>query len=674
MKARRVAWAATHAVLLALTAFSIDSLLLKFDHPRAYMLPGSLVLLLGLVLLLRAMARRVPEARRHALHRMWCSLDHIGVVWLVFFFVLLTVFHSAFSRASGDGREYFSQLHSAFIDHDLDLSNEARDFGSHDAAIYPFGSAVLWAPFYLLAHLWLSVLNAFGGGFRHDGYFYPYQMAIGLGTMVYGFTGLILIYRVACDYFTRSLALASTIALSAGSFIVWYLTVDNSYTHGNSLFAVTLFLFLWYRSRAGRSRAAWGWLGLSGGLMVMVRWQNAVFLAPLALDVLLAAWQAVRRPDRQLLARTAQGTALASAGFVIGFLPQMYFWKAVNGGWLAVPHGQAGQQWWRDSLMSDVLFSPNHGLFSWHPIIYVSVLGAPLFLKRDRYFGSLLAALFVAQVYINGAVATWWGGSAFGGRRFDGCAMFFVLGLAALIHWCQQRPAVLWASSLGVLLVGNVFLMQDVFSGRLPMGEGIGIESMFDATARRLGNPFSFPANAIFAWRYGTSPAAYDRLGLKLFNNVVIDVGSAGDERFLASGWSDPERERDVTFRWAVTRQSSVGMALMGPRYLQPGDPQQLADYVLRIRAAPFVFTGSPPQIVSIDVNNARIAQQTLEPVFREYEFPVPHEILDRSLNIITFGYQYARSPQELGMINDPRQLSVRFDYIHLVQKSNAGH
>jgi hypothetical protein len=668
-----VAWAPAHAVLLALVVFCIDSLLLKFDHPLASLLPVGLLLLLGLVLLLRAMARRVPHDRRRALHRAWCSLDHMGIAWLVFFFVLLTVFHYAFSRASGDGREYFSQLHSAFIDHDLDLSNEARDFGSHDAAIFPFGSAVLWAPFYLLAHVWLFVLNAFGGAFRRDGYFYPYQIAIGLGTLVYGFTGLMLIYRVACDYFSRSLALASTMVLSVGSFIVWYLVVDNSYTHGNSMFAVTLFLFLWYRSRNGRSRAAWGWLGLTGGLMVMVRWQNAVFLAPLALDVVVAAWQAVRRRDRLQLARDAQGTALASAGFAIGFLPQMYFWKVVNGGWLALPHGQSGQQWWRDSLMADVLFSPNHGLLAWHPIVYASVLGAPLFWKRDRYFASILAALFVAQVYINGAVTTWWGGSAFGGRRFDGCALFFVLGLAALIHWCQQRPVVLWAGLLAVPLVVNIFFMRDVFLGRLPMGEGISVESIVDATAHRLGNPFSFPANAILAWRYGTSPASYDRLGLRMFNNVLLDVGSVGDERFLVQGWSDPERDGEMTFRWAVTRQSVVGMALLGPRYLQPGDPQQLADYVLRLRAEPFVFTGSPPQVLSIDVNGERVAERTLAPGLREYEFDVPHERLGRSLNIITFGYRYARSPRELGMSDDTRQLAVRFDYIHLIQKPGAG-
>jgi hypothetical protein len=55
-----------------------------------------------------------------------------------------------------------------------------------------------------------------------------------------------------------------------------------------------------------------------------------------------------------------------------------------------------------------------------------------------------------------------------------------------------------------------------------------------------------------------------------------------------------------------------------------------------------------------------------------EYEIDVPHEILKRNLNIIAFAYDYARSPSRLGMGDDPRELSVRFDYIRFVPKAAA--
>ena len=45
--------------------------------------------------------------------------------------------------------------------------------------------------------------------------------------------------------------------ICATTFLVWYLTVDNSLVHGMSMFATTLFLFLWHRFRRVPTRARW---------------------------------------------------------------------------------------------------------------------------------------------------------------------------------------------------------------------------------------------------------------------------------------------------------------------------------------------------------------------------------------------------------------------------------
>lgn len=665
-------WVVAHGLLAAAAVLTLDGLLLKFTHSTAAWVPVLLIVILGLALVLRRAASRAPALRPDVLHRAWRGLDGPNLAWLAFYGVLLVVFHGAFERASGDGREYFAQLHSLVMDRNLDLSDEARDFGAGDAGIFPFGSALLWLPFYLLAHAWIGVLNLFGAGLRHDGYYYPYQMAVGLGTLTYGYAGLVLVYRVLCDYFSRWLSLVSTMVVCVASFVFWYLAVDSSYTHGNSLFAVALFLWLWHRTRAARSRADWAWLGLAGGLMTMVRWQNAVFLVPLVVDAVSGAWRGLAAGDRGRLAAVARGVTVSAAAFVAGFLPQMYFWKAVHGGWLAVPHGQAGQQWWADPLVLDVLFSPNHGLLAWHPVLYLSLVGVPVFVMRDWRLGSLLVVLFALQVYVNGAVTTWWGGAAFGARRFDGCVLLFALGLASLIQWTRERPALVWALPLGALVAGNAFFMREVRDGNLPMDEAIGIERIVGATVARLGNPFSFPGNAIFAWRTGLEPAAYDRLGARRFNNVRIDMGETGDEGFLGSGWADRERNPQISFRWGVTDRSTIGVALMGPRYVDVGDPLRLSNYVLGLRVAPFAYPGSPPQTLAVDVNGREVASLTLDPSLKEYTVPIDRALLRRSLNGLTFRYGYARSPRDAGVGDDRRPLAVLFDAVNLVQESAA--
>jgi hypothetical protein len=660
-------WTSGHALLVALTLFSVDVLLLKFTRPWTDWLPVALLAILGIVAVLSRVARRTVTLKPRRLQRIWAALDGPGFVWVAFLFVLLVVFHGAFDRASGDGREYYAQLHSIVFDRDLNFLNEARDFGADEAGIFPFGSAWLWLPFYLLAHAWLLTLNLFGAGLRHEGYYYPYQMAVGLGTLGYGFAGLVLAYRIACDYFSKWLSLAAALVVCVGSFVFWYLAVDSSYTHGNSLFTVTLFLFLWHRTRAHRTVRGWWWLGVAGGLMTMVRWQNAVFLAPLAIDILMLLRGA--RGSKGELIGAGRRIGAGAAGVFVAFLPQMYFWKRVHGGWLAVPHNQAGQQWWADSLMLDVLFSPNHGLLSWHPVLYLSLLGVPIFFRRDRTLASVLVALFGVQVYVNGAVTTWWGGSAFGGRRFDGCVLLFVLGLAALLRWGRDRPAVIWTGSLGVLLAGNLLFMREMRAGRMTMDEAIGVERIVAAAVERVGNPFSFPANALFQWQTGLEAGAYDRLGVRRYNNAQIDIGTPGDTEFLGSGWADRERNAEMTFRWAVTERSTLGLALMGPRYIRPGEPYALSDYRIRFRAAPFEYPEAPPQTIALRINGVLIANLTMDAGVREYGFDVPGRVLRRSLNAVTFDYGYARAPREVKVSDDTRRLAVLFDYIYLEQK-----
>ena len=150
----------------------------------------------------------------------------------------------------------------------------------------------------------------------------------------------------------------------------------------------------------------------------------------------------------------------------------------------------------------------------------------------------------------------------------------------------------------------------------------------------------------------------------QLFNSIAIDVGAADDARFLLRGWADAEDDRGVTFRWAVAAESTVAFALRGPVFILPGKRQRLPDYDLRVRVAPFAVDGLPPQEMTLDVNGRDLGRQMLEPGFRDYEFFVPHDVLHRNLNTLTFRHKYARSPLELGLGDDQRHLAVRFDSI----------
>src|SRR6185436_2971254 len=111
------------------------------------------------------------------------------------------------------------------------------------------------------------------------------------------------------------------------------------------------------------------------------------------------------------------------------------------------------------------------------------------------------------MVFLNGAVQDWWGGAAFGGRRFDATLPLLVLGTALALErsaaWVAQHSRiVVGLAGLG-LVIWNFTLMEAAIGGALqleaPNAFG-AIAGRQAATLHRwLGHPFSYPANLIFA-------------------------------------------------------------------------------------------------------------------------------------------------------------------------------
>jgi len=644
-----------------MAVFHISFLWLYRETPL--ILGGWLTVILVLVLATRQVSRHVSPTHRGLVSRHFARLDSVGIVFILFFLLLLLLFHVGFERAASDGRSYFVQVRSLVMDWDLDFSNDETAFGGHGARQYAFGAPLLWSPFFVLGHIWLSALNAMdlvpdlGGAVRLDGYYFPYQRAIGLGTLIYGFIGLILIYRVVRKYCSQGLASLSTLGLCATSFLVWYLTVDNSMVHGVSMFATTLFLFLWHRYRDRPLQIPWIKLGLAAGLMMMVRWQNIAFaVLPLA-DLAWTAWNNNTGNNRERVSGIGRGFTLFGIAALIAFFPQLLFWESVYGSFLYLPTREhAFEPSVIPPYITDVLFSSNRGLLSWTPIITASLIGLVLFARDHTRVALVLTGSFLAQVWINGSVEIWWGGVGFGARRFANCAVIFAVGLAGLLTTIQRRPLIAPTVTLVALLLFNTVFMLGYRNGSLSPTEGVAFNSVTDELYEFIGNPFSLPVGAYVAWRYDVGLPVYDRLRGRTYNNLSIDIGSSGDERFLGHGWAARERHPNFSFRWANSDNSTILIPLK----------TNVDDYLLEIEWGPFSGPGLPPQIVSIDVNNVPVTTLTLRPGVHVDRITIPSAALRSNLNQIRFRYEYAVAPQDLGISEDQRQLAIQVASVRL--------
>ncbi len=365
-----------------------------------------------------------------------------------------------------DEIQYYSVLRSLVFDHDLEFGDEYEHFYAQDPhglegfratflekreprtgrhiTYAELGTAVLWAPFYLLADGAVVVSRALGSAVARDGYARPYVIAVCYASALYGLLAVLLIHDVLRRRagIAEPLATGTVAALWFATPLVYYTTIAPGFAHAPSLFAVSLLFWLWFRARERDRVLDWTAVGLAGGLAALVRKQELVYLAAPGLDLALATMRG-RRPQHGL----ARGLALGLAALVV-VSPQLLAYHAVNGGWGPSPLEARKMSYWSPHAVG-VLFDPGHGLYFWSPLLVVATFGLLLSLRRrDGVAPALLAALLVV-VWINGSVESWTQAGAFGARRFVSATPIFAWGLAVALSWLVPRAG---RATVGVVL------------------------------------------------------------------------------------------------------------------------------------------------------------------------------------------------------------------------------
>ena len=351
-----------------------------------------------------------------------------------------------------DEIQYFSHLRSLAFDRDVDFENEYRWFVAHDPQglagfretflerreaatgrpinFTPIGCALLWSPFYALAHVGVLGGRALGSSVPADGFSRPYQAAACYGSAVYGFVGLLLLHDVLKRRFAEPAASWATAGVWLASPLLYYMSLAPGFSHANSVFAVALVLWLSLRARKSGRLSDWALAGLAGGLCGLIREQDALFLL---IPAGLIVWSQARLDDR-VRALVALGATAA-----LCFAPQLLVYQATNGTFSPSKLVTRKMSWTSPHSL-EALFDPAHGLFFWSPLLLLATLGLIHHAWRRRgALGLLLLGALLLQVWINGAVESWHLAGAFGSRRFVGATPLFAFGLAALFQALDRR-------------------------------------------------------------------------------------------------------------------------------------------------------------------------------------------------------------------------------------------
>jgi len=605
-------------------------------------------------------------------------------------FLLVVLFLRYGTPLGSDGYYYFVYLPSLVLDGDLNFANqytEATDpYGLREAEgklppnPFPVGAAVLWLPFFLVGHL-AAVISGVTGPLPGYGPFETHAVAV--GSVLCGCLAIFLTWRLARDIGSPRTAALAALGVGFGSFLLYYTVAEPSFSHAPSAFTVALFLFVWWRwKHAVRPRRAF-FLGLVLGIAAAVRPQNALFAVVPGLWWLFRSSGNLKPAGRSGTLRSA---TMFAAGVAVGFLPQAVAWWVLYGAPLTIPQGEGFVRWTQPAV-GPVLYSTRHGLFAEAPITLFGVIGLFILLgRRTAPSMVLLAALFL-QGYLNAAVSDWWAGAAFGMRRFSSAIPILGVGLSVFLdaflglaerHARLLRRALVWAFVLFFVWLNGEWIIlyrRGGIPGNGTWSPGEALAAVagerFNWLYRRVGNPFSFPANWLFALQHHTSPARYDRVvGMYFlydmpFPGAELNFGRRPYEPFLISGFHPIEA--DSTSPSVSIMRGGTARALM-PLF-------EPVECDLRLRMAPFFAAPPDGALVHVRWNREKLGDLILRPGWDVYSVRLSPEQVRIGVNeLMIRSLSRAELPFSIGIVQEGRygeRSAVRSRIAHRPQEAH---
>lgn len=397
-----------------------------------------LALLVSILFILAVHFFYQPRWKKHGLHAT-IAFDVFGYYrYLPAFFI----YGDAKTAASKD--EVYKK-YQPFVVYDASYLHEAS---GNQVMKYPIGKAVQFAPFFAVAHFWAK--NS--ARYEADGYSFPYQFLISMGSLLIAIIGLIYLRRVLLIYFGETETAVALLLIVFGTNYLNYSAIGGAMSHNNlfTISALLIYLSIHFHRNPSLFRALC--IGALLGIAALTRPTEILMaLIPILWGLSIFESGALKKRLQFFQYHWKKMASAVLLCVAIGSI-QLFYWKWATGEWFVYSYQDQGFSWLKPHLKNGFI-SYKAGWLTYSPVMVFSLLGYFFLKSRAKSIFAACLIYTALHIYITFAWDIWWYGGSLGQRAMVQAYPILAFPLAAFVKRLGESKRIVLGLGAAIILL-----------------------------------------------------------------------------------------------------------------------------------------------------------------------------------------------------------------------------
>lgn len=301
-------------------------------------------------------------------------------------------------------------------------------------SVFTSGVAILWAPFFLIAHFISVFLGLDSGGYGN-----VYFGFIQIAGIFYTYIGLVFLYKLVRNFYNHKVSLITTSLFFLATNVFFYsVLLGAGMSHVYSFSMIAIYVYYSHKFSKDATMKNLLFLGIPFALAVLIRPTNIIsglYLVLLGLNRMDDLKERITFWKKNYWALFG----LMVIGFIV-FIPQMAYWHFVTGKYLMYSYQDQGFIHWKAPRIDIVLFGRYNGWLTYTPLMVLALAGLFVQLWKKQMSSFAVLLILIIGIYLNGS---WWAptfSAACGQRAMIDYLPYLAIPLAFVINFIDGSP------------------------------------------------------------------------------------------------------------------------------------------------------------------------------------------------------------------------------------------